>query len=205
MANRRSSDPSRDGEERGRGPGRPRDPERDTAILEAALELMAREGYARMSIAQVARAAGVSKPTVYRRWSGKPDLATSALASFALSEPPVEGDTARARLVSALGNFRRSLLRPHGMAMLGTLLAEEAHNPELLELFRERIVAARRERLTAILEEGRAQGDIRRDADLEAAVSLLVGSFYARYLTGRGVDEGWPERVVALLWPALEE
>jgi len=204
MANRRSSDPSRDGEERGRGPGRPRDPERDTAILEAALELMAREGYARMSIAEVARAAGVSKPTVYRRWSGKPDLATAALASFALSEPPVEGDTARARLVSALQNFRRSLLRPNGMAMLGTLLAEEAHNPELLELFRERIVAARRERLTAILGEGRARGELRRDADLEAAVNLLVGSFYARYLTGRGVEEGWPERAVALLWPALE-
>jgi hypothetical protein len=28
-------------------------------------------------------------------------------------------------------------------------------------------------------------------------VNLLVGSFQARYLTGEGVPEDWPERAVA--------
>ncbi|MGV0659512.1 helix-turn-helix domain-containing protein, partial [Mycolicibacterium pulveris] len=46
--------------------GRPRDPALDTAILTAALELFIAQGISAMSIEQVAKRAGVGKPTIYR-------------------------------------------------------------------------------------------------------------------------------------------
>ena len=89
------------------------------------------------------------------------------------------------------------------MAMIGTLLAEEGHTPKLIRLFRERIVKPRRDGLLAILEAARARGELDADADLDAAVNLLVGSFYARYLSGEGVPQDWPVRVVRLVIAAL--
>ncbi|MCY2959969.1 MAG: TetR/AcrR family transcriptional regulator [Planctomycetota bacterium] len=172
-------------------------------MLAAALVHLARDGYAGMSIDGIAADAGVGKPSIYRRWSGKADLATAALSKLQAEEPRVVGNGARARLVSHLRGFRASLLRPNGMAMLGAVLAEESRTPELMALFRERILARRRRLLHDLLAEGIASGEIRRDADVDAAVNALVGSFYARYLAGQPIGPDWPERVVSLVWPSL--
>jgi len=151
----------------------------------------------------VAAAAGVTKPTLYLRFRSKADLATAALSAFRAAEPPAATGRTRSDLVAYLANFRRSLLRPNGLAMLGTVLLEEQRTPELIGRFRERVVAPRRAGLRAILERGVTKDDVRRGADLDAAVNLLIGSFYARYLTGDGIPEEWPERVVAAVWPGL--
>ena len=70
------------------------------------------------------------------------------------------------------------------MAMLGTMLAEEHDTPELLALFRERLVAPRRRELRAVLEAARARGELRDAANVEVAVNALVGGLLARYLAG---------------------
>jgi predicted nucleotidyltransferase len=68
--------------------------------------------------------------------------------------------------------------------MLGTVLAEENDAPELLALFRERLVTPRRRELRAVLEAARERGELRPGADLDVAVSALVGALIARYLAG---------------------
>lgn len=184
-------------------PGRPRDGGAEQRILDVTLAHLSRDGYSRMSIDGIAQAAGVSKPTIYRRWPGKEDLAVAAVAQLQVSEPAVlEQDTAAA-LTAILGNFRKSLLRPRGMALLGTVLAEEEHAPRLIELFRERIVSTRRTMLRTVLERAAARGELQPEADLDAAVAMLVGSFYARYLAGQAIKPDWPTRVVAMVWPGL--
>jgi hypothetical protein len=77
--------------------------------------------------------------------------------------------------VAHLRLLRAGLERPHGMAMLGTVLAEERDTPELLELFRERLVAPRRRELRAVLEAARAARRARDGANTEVAVTALVG------------------------------
>jgi AcrR family transcriptional regulator len=183
--------------------GRPRDPALEGRILKAALAQMAEHGYADMSVDAVAAAAGVTKPTLYLRYKSKADLATAALSAFRAAEPPAATGRTRADLVTYLANFRRSLLRPNGLAMIGSVLLEEHRTPDLIARFRERVVAPRRAGLKAIFERGVAKGEVRRGADLDAAVNLLIGSFYARYLTGEGVPEDWPRRVVNAVWPDL--
>ena len=158
---------------------------------------MARDGYARMSLDAVAAEAGVTKPTIYLRHpGGKADVATAGLSDMRQrSERPDIGDT-RADLIEQLARLRRGLERPFGMAMVGTVLAEEHHTPQLLERFRERVVGPRRRRVRAVLEAARERGELRPGADLDVLVAMLVGSYYALYLAGEGVPDGWPASVV---------
>src|SRR5437868_5357922 len=62
-----------------RGPGRPRSPEADHAILDATIALLAEGGYDALTMERVAARAGVGKATVYRRWGSKVELAVDAL------------------------------------------------------------------------------------------------------------------------------
>lgn len=182
-----------------RCPGRPRDPETERRILEITLQQLASEGYSRMTLDAVAATAGVSKPTIYRRWSSKADLATAALRTIQLNEPDVDTGTTIGDLTATLENFCRSLMRPNGMSLIGTVLAEEAHNPELLQLFRERLVKPRRERLRAILVRAQKQGELRPGVSIDAVLNLMVGAFYARYLASSTVPVSFAAEVVRTL------
>jgi AcrR family transcriptional regulator len=186
-----------------RVPGRPRDPEVEARIIEVALRHLAEEGYSRMSLDSVAVAAGVSKPTIYRRWASKADLATAALRTIQISEPPVDTGSTPQDLTRLLENFARSLLRPNGMSLIGTVLAEEQHTPELLKLFRERIVAPRREMLRAVLTRADNRKELRPGADIEAAINLLIGAFYARYLAASKLPSKFAQELVTIVWKGL--
>ena len=179
-----------------RGPGRPSEPVTDRRILDAALHLMAEQGYARMSMDQVAALAGVTKPTIYRRYPGKIQLAMAAIVAYCADTPaPETGDT-RADLLAQLDQLRHALGRPNGMGMVGTVLSEERETPELLASFREHLVGPRRQTIRAILERARERGELRPDTDLAIAATLLVGAYYAHYLGGAPFPDGWSERVV---------
>lgn len=164
---------------------------------------MAERGYARMSMDAVAARAGVSKPTIYLRFPGKAELATAALAAYrGRGAVRLRGDT-RADLIAHLRDFRRRVERPFGMVMLGTVLAEERETPELMMRFRERVVAPRRAELRAVLEAARARGEVRPAADLDAAVHMLVGSYYAQHLAGAPFGRDWPEAQVDIVLAGL--
>jgi AcrR family transcriptional regulator len=179
-----------------RTPGRPREPHTDERILEAALRLMAQQGFVRMSMDAVAAEAGVTRPTIYRRWPSKIELAMAALVAYCdNSRPPVVGDT-RADLIAEMEHFRRAILRPNGMSLLGTVLAEEHETPELLAAFREYLVTPRRQALTTILERARERGELTPEADIGLAVNMLVGALYAQYLAATPFAEDWSQRVV---------
>lgn len=93
--------------------------------------------------------------------------------------------------------------RPFGMAMIGTVLSEEHHHPELLAHFRRHVVAPRRALLRAVLEAAKARGEIFPDTDLDRAAAMMIGSYYAAYLAGEPIRADWPERTVDALLPSL--
>ncbi len=179
-----------------RMPGRPREPETDARILEATYQLLAQHGYVRMSMDAVAAEAGVTKPTIYRRYGAKIELAMAALVyKCDPGRPPLTGET-RADLIAEVEHFKVAISRPYGMTLLGTVLAEEHETPELLAAFREYLVAPRRRALRAILDAGQARGEFRPEADLVMAVNLLVGAYYAQYVAGTPFADDWSARVV---------
>ncbi|MGA2014759.1 MAG: hypothetical protein ABSH51_30120, partial [Solirubrobacteraceae bacterium] len=46
-----------------------------------------------------------------------------------------------------------------------------------------------------------AAGDFPGSADLDALTSMLIGSFYGRYVTIAGIPDDWPNRVLGAVWP----
>ena len=186
-----------------RTPGRPRDPNVEQRLLEVTLQHLAREGYSRMSVDGIAEQAGVGKPTIYRRWKGKADLATAALGLLQVAEPDVDTGSTVGDLTGILVNFRRSLLRPNGLSLIGTVLAEEHHTPELLELFRQRIVAPRRQMIRTGLERARVKRELGPRADIETAVNMLIGAFYAHYLASPRIGVDYPAQLVAMVWTGI--
>jgi AcrR family transcriptional regulator len=73
--------------------GRPRDPRVDAAIAAATLELLVEDGYQATTIQAIARRAGVSAPSVYRRWSSKAELIEEAVFPSGLLAPEaITGD-----------------------------------------------------------------------------------------------------------------
>ena len=185
--------------------GRPRDPELDERILEAARRLLAERGYQGLSIDAVARAAGTTRPSVYLRFAGKEDLSTSAVAGMKVDDPLPVTDDLHADLVAELRHFRTSVTRPHGMSFVGTVLAEESSTPSLIDRFRQRLVRPRRRRLGDAIERGMRAGTLRPDLDVEAVTAMIIGSLYARYLAVGDVPPDWPERVLRALWPAIRD
>ncbi len=183
--------------------GRPRSPALDRAIVEAAVHLLSTQGYARMSMDGVAARAGVSKATIYLRYAGKADLATAALAHLReTGRPEVTGDL-RADLLAQLRQARRNAERVTVMALVGTCLTEERHTPELLRLFRERIMQPRRDIYRRLIDDAAADGRIAPVVDPDAVVDLISGAYQARYLAGDPFPDGWEERVVDAAMAAL--
>lgn len=179
--------------------GRPLDEAVDAAILRAATRLLVQQGYARMSIAGVADAAGVGRPAIYRRYRDKSELVLAAIAYMrSQAAPPDSGDT-RADLVSHLEAARQKF----DMTLAGTLLVEERQSPELLQRFRERMIAPRGHDVEAALTRGKARGEVRTDLDVTLAAHAVMGSFLYHYLAVGPPERGWAARVVETLWPAF--
>jgi AcrR family transcriptional regulator len=183
--------------------GRPRSAQVDAAILEAARALLASEGYARMTVEAVAARAGVGKAAIYRRYPGKPDLAAAAVAGLSAAFALPDTGSVRGDALTMLREFRGLMERFHGLSVIGTMLAEQAHNPELLERFRERVILPRRAMMQTVLRRGVERGELRADADLELVSEMLVGSYFARHLAGLPVPRDWGERVVDMVLGGL--
>ena len=177
--------------------GRPRNPALDRAILSAAARQLGELGYARMSLESVAAAAGTTAPSLRRRYRNKAELAAVVIGSLRVEEPPADAPTPRAHALAILENFHHNLRAVPALAILGSLLAEEERHPELLNLFKTRIVEPRR----ALLRQALAAGGLPDSADLDALTSMLIGSFYARYVTIAGIPDDWPNRVLSAIWP----
>ena len=177
--------------------GRPRNPDLDRAILSAAVRQFGELGYARMSLESVAAAAGTTVPSLRRRYRNKAELVAAVIGSLRVEEPPADAPTPRAHALAILENFHSNLRAIPALAILGSLLAEEERHPELLNQFKTRIVEPRR----ALLRQALAAGDLPDFADLDALTSMLIGSFYGRYITIAGIPDDWPNRVLSAIWP----
>ncbi|MDQ6771994.1 MAG: TetR/AcrR family transcriptional regulator C-terminal ligand-binding domain-containing protein [Candidatus Dormibacteraeota bacterium] len=156
-----------------------------------------------MSLATVAQEAGTTRQALYRRWPTKGALAAAAIATAADLGAAVASENPYADLVAELADFQRGVSRPGRMSLVGTML-QDSTAPDLRRSYRARVVAPRRRRIRAIFDRARQLGLIDHAADLEVAVTMCTGSWYARVLAGSSPPPHWPERTAALVWRAVD-
>jgi AcrR family transcriptional regulator len=140
-------------------PGRPRDPRRDEAIRDAALELLADVGYERMTIDAIAATAGVSKPTIYRRWRGKQELVADVMRCHpsARATAPDTGSLRGDLIAAVRQSADHQVENAHVTAGLASRLRDSA---ELARLVREHGVEAVRRRFLALLDRAVTRGEL---------------------------------------------
>jgi AcrR family transcriptional regulator len=182
--------------------GRARDPDIDARVLAVAARHLATVGYEAMSLAAVAQEARTTRQAVYRRWPDKASLAEAAVLAAADARAAEISASPLDDLTAELADFERGVSMPGRLSLAGTML-QDSTAPELLDSYRARVVAPRRRRIRAILERARGLGLIHADADLEIAITLGTGSWYARALAGEQSPSGWPARTAALVWRAV--
>lgn len=181
-----------------RAPGRPRDERASRAIMDAAIRQLDDVGYAAISMESVASEAGVARATIYRRYRDKADLITGAIAEYATEIPEGPCDDPKADLCRFLVDFDHRF-GASGMGVVGALMTNRDDRPAL-ELHRERVIAPRLAYGRRLLEQARADGDLRPDADLDLAFQMLSGSVFHRRVAGVDSDPGWAERAVEAIW-----
>jgi AcrR family transcriptional regulator len=176
--------------------GRPRSDKVHRAIIDAARELLIRDGYTRLRLEHVAELAGVGKAAIYRRWASKEELAAALLADLAAPVAiDVTGDMREEMLQAVLAPMRAMTETSFG-PVIRALLSQIANNPALGDPFRATIVQARRDEVARMIERGIARGDLSPDAYPDIATELLVGPVYFRLMFGGELDREFAERVV---------
>ncbi|MFB6575764.1 TetR/AcrR family transcriptional regulator [Kocuria palustris] len=184
-------------------PGRPVNAELTPVIMDSVLSLLAEDGYAQLTTAAVAKRAGVSTATLYRRWPSKRDLLLAAAGQLAEAETgDVDTGTVEADL-RALFSHKRAMLAGRIGATLVALAGESAHDPELAAIMRTSVFDPTRDHLERILERAAARGE-QATADAVSAAHLVVGVILARIAFADAEDAGLlPESDVTMLLHAI--
>ena len=194
----------------GRRPrGRPRDRSVEERVVHAALQLVTELGLERWSVDDLARRAGVSRSTIFRRWGSRDNVVSAAFdrlvsatvelpdtgvlrddlealvgAELALcgSEP---GRTAMAFAVESLDWTGGARERPHAGVRHVTLEYRRAYE--------------------AVLARAQERGELSAGVDREVAVDLVSGAMWGRLLGFEplGYPQALARRIVDLVLQGL--
>jgi AcrR family transcriptional regulator len=179
---------------------------RETAILQAALELLAQSGYDQLTIDAVAARAQCSKATIYRRWPGKAALVVTAVRRYAGQPAIAAPDTGslRSDLLTALQVMRSSLTGQDAALLLGLLIAMH-RDTELADAVREQVLHAKREVFDTVIARAAARGDVPATVDGTLLAEICSAVLFSRLLvTGEPLDDAFTQHLVdTVLLPAL--
>ena len=183
--------------------GRPKDPGKRAAILDAAKELFARGGLAGTSMEAIAARAGVSKLTLYSHFKRKEELFQQAVIAKCEEHAPPSlyevkpGEPLRARLITLASGFLALIMSDESMELHRMMAAQAGGGSKLGRLF----FAAGPQRVMAqfsrLLEAATRSGELKVPDPQRAAAHffcLLKGTDHLRVLVGAGAP---PSRAAA--------
>ena len=187
--------------------GRPRNPALDEAIILATRARLVRDGYSRMTLGDIAADAGVSRPTLYRRWSTKLELVAEALDyGFRKQRDQYDIDISglepREAFVEAVRRLDPAYFNPDAMVLMGNFAGEVARTPELLALLREHAVEPRVTLLENVLAQLQERRAVSADIDKHTIATMCFGSYFGAFYRGDR-RETIPEAVVDVMWPTI--
>lgn len=177
------------------GPGRPKDPLKRGAILEAAKVLFLRDGYAATSMDAVAAQAGVSKLTVYSHFTDKETLFSAAVMARCEEQvPELFGELNRnlpaaELLLNVARGFQTLINSPESVGLHRLMVTLGTQDPQLSKTFfaagPQRILQETERLLTRLNVSGQLQLSSPATA-AEHFLSMIKGVSNFRLLVGCG-------------------
>ncbi|MEV0279342.1 TetR/AcrR family transcriptional regulator [Streptomyces sp. NPDC050610] len=156
------------------------------AILDAALELVAENGFAKLTIEAIAARAGVGKQTIYRWWPSKAAVLFEACLPEGNDPTTVElpdtGDI-EADLKTVLRATVDELHDPRLTGPTRALAAESQSDEDLAALLTERVLEPQLQAYVRRFKTAQEAGQIAEGIDLRIALELFVGPLFHRFMT----------------------
>ena len=175
------------------------------AILDAALPVFARDGYAAASLNQIIEASGLTKGGLYFHFPSKQALALAVVADHQqrwisrIDAEISEYDTAVDRLFAAPRLIARYAKQGEGPAALSKLVEELARDPDL----RDEVCASIRAWLDTVTQHfaaAQAEGAVRGDLDPAMLAQVAVGGFVGAQAISEQLRDGrFLDRIDALV------
>jgi AcrR family transcriptional regulator len=161
--------------------GRPRNPDTDRDIVSAVLDLMS-EGatLTSLSLVTIARRAGVSRNSLYRRWKTKEDLYSDVVKTINRALPDVSEHSARENLIKLLTVTLGRMADQRVRRMDQAILAEVQSFPDLYDEYLADVVVPLDRSVKLAVRRGKETGEIRVDVDENLFSELLVSLVVAR-------------------------
>lgn len=172
--------------------GRPRDEQREQAILDAACELLAEVGYDQLTLETVAVRAHASKATIYRRWSNKAEVVTEALRRRVSEKPPLlDNGSLRADLLALSSEICAECESTDGALIAGIVRAMR-NSAELADIVRANVVEHKEAIPSLVIERAIARGELPIGATNALANEVVPAMVFMRMLlTGEPLDESF--------------
>jgi hypothetical protein len=118
--------------------------------------------------------------------------------------PPAEELGAREALDAFVRQAIRMLVESGAIRILGSLLVEEAQEPGLLDVFRQRVLGPRRELVEQMLRRGVERGEVRPDIDPLIVTEMIAGAIFGHHaILGLTGTEDWVASLVDHVWAAI--
>ncbi|HLN28156.1 MAG TPA: TetR/AcrR family transcriptional regulator [Gemmataceae bacterium] len=163
--------------------GRPSSAAIDRALIAAALEEFTVRGYHAMSMESIAARAGVSKVSLYRRWSSKLAIVTEVLRFLSEVTPVKDHGSLAADIRALLKEYIGSSTAKSAAKIFMRMMGEISGNPEFLALYRTHLLAPRLAQLRSLVERARARKELRANLPTDVACAMIAGSLFLYYLT----------------------
>jgi AcrR family transcriptional regulator len=190
--------------EKPRSAGRPRSEETRRLILKTTLALLEKETLQSITIEAIAKAAGVSKATIYRWWNSKALIVIDAFIEHHIIKTPMRRDLPPGE---AIARHMLDLVRQYagwGGRIVAQILAEAQSDPVIGREFRERFHYGRRAVVREMMDEWRRGGEIHPDTNIEMLMDVLYAPIYMRLIVGHApLDEHFVRDLHRFIYPLL--
>lgn len=160
--------------------GRRRDPHINPIVMEAALRLYAREGWAGFTFEAVAREAGVGKPALYRRWQSAEHLLVSAFEELRLPKAKDCGSL-RADLEDYSMQFVRWYSNQEQANIGARLAVDRKMSAGIAEMYDHIVYNPRVEAARQISQRAKKRGELHSQNDTLMAIELVLGAMSWRW------------------------
>jgi AcrR family transcriptional regulator len=166
-------------------------------MLRAALDVLDEDGLAGFTMEAVARRAGASKATAYRRWPTAGALLVDAMdATFQPFNVPDTGRVAT-DVAQLLHAFIAQLENTRFPRLLAAFIDAAERDPALASLHAD-LTRRRREPGLVVLARARDRGELPDDLDPEVTIDLLTSPFfYRRFVAHRPIPPDLVDEVIA--------
>lgn len=181
--------------------GRPRDARIDSAVLDAAAELLDEVGYADLTVAAVADRAGTSRPAVYRRWPTLAHLVHEAAFRDSVTEESSRTGVLADDVRELVRMTAELLTTPMARLAVPGLLAEASQDPRLHARLLDRFASAGWSGFDDYVRTATESGEVRPGVEAFAVIEIVIGAALVAMLV-RGPDgltDDWVDQTTAVV------